>query len=316
MGTLLDVLCVGSATADTIARAATMPGRDQRILTDPFVHAGGGPAATAAVALARQGIRVGFCGVVGDDPVGHRVVSGLAAEGVNVDWVEVRAGHRTCESLIIIPADSPTRTIITTPSAVPDPAHIPTDVSAWIHVDQTGYAPVRAALLARPSAAHLSIDAGNPIPDLDLTGVSLYAPTETALLGSFPGKIPEALQAAHAAGATHTVATAGGDGAYVRDAEGVHLVPGFTVAITSTMGAGDVFHGALLAGLVEGLPLSEATRRANAVAALSCRGLDGRSAIPTREATIEFLATTTDFHSAAALSATDSTTIELENHDR
>ena len=49
----------------------------------------------------------------------------------------------------------------------------------------------------------------------------------------------------------------------------------------STLGAGDVFHGALLAGLVQGRPLRETLELANTAAALSCRALDGRSAIPT-----------------------------------
>ena len=52
--------------------------------------------------------------------------------------------------------------------------------------------------------------------------------------------------------------------------------------IVSTLGAGDVFHGALLAQLIEGLDLKSAMERANVVAALSCRGLDGQSAIPTK----------------------------------
>jgi sulfofructose kinase len=49
----------------------------------------------------------------------------------------------------------------------------------------------------------------------------------------------------------------------------------------STLGAGDVFHGALVAQLIQGFPLQEAMLRANAVAALSCTGLDGQSEIPT-----------------------------------
>jgi sugar/nucleoside kinase (ribokinase family) len=52
------------------------------------------------------------------------------------------------------------------------------------------------------------------------------------------------------------------------------------VDVVSTLGAGDVFHGALLACLVRGLELRDALVRANACAALSCRALDGRSAIP------------------------------------
>lgn len=57
----------------------------------------------------------------------------------------------------------------------------------------------------------------------------------------------------------------------------------FFVPVVSTLGAGDVFHGALLARFVAGAPLAEALRAANVCAALSCRALDGRSAIPTLE---------------------------------
>ena len=57
-------------------------------------------------------------------------------------------------------------------------------------------------------------------------------------------------------------------------------VPALPVDIVSTLGAGDVFHGALLVCLVRGLELRDSLIRANACAALSCRALDGRSAIP------------------------------------
>lgn len=59
--------------------------------------------------------------------------------------------------------------------------------------------------------------------------------------------------------------------------------PAFPVDVVSTLGAGDVFHGALLAQLVRDVPLPDALAPANACAALSCRALDGRSAIPTGE---------------------------------
>jgi sugar/nucleoside kinase (ribokinase family) len=55
------------------------------------------------------------------------------------------------------------------------------------------------------------------------------------------------------------------------------------VAAKGTLGAGDVFHGALIAALVGGEPLREALATANLCAALSCRALDGRTAIPTRD---------------------------------
>jgi sulfofructose kinase len=53
--------------------------------------------------------------------------------------------------------------------------------------------------------------------------------------------------------------------------------------VRSTVGAGDVFHGALVARLAAGRGFPEAVREATTAAALSCRGLDGREAIPTSD---------------------------------
>jgi sulfofructose kinase len=61
------------------------------------------------------------------------------------------------------------------------------------------------------------------------------------------------------------------------------------VEVVSTLGAGDVFHGALLAAVRRGYLLPDCLAYANVVAALSCRGLDGRSAIPTHDEVVQQL---------------------------
>jgi len=287
----LDVVCVGVATLDRIAIVDRVPGEDERVVAEPFTVAGGGPAATAAVALARLGARVGFCGVVGDDPAGRLVRDGLSGEGVDTTWLEMRRGVRTTESMILVSRRSGTRTIVTTPSTAPDPAGVPLDASTWLHVDQTGYASVRAALAKAARGPLLSIDGGNAIPDLDLAGVELYAPTVSALANAVGvGELAPALRAAAQGGARRVVATEGSAGSHVMDGDEVVTVPPFSVDVVSTMGAGDVFHGALLAGLVAGRGTVDAVRWANAVAALSCLALDGRSGIPGVAETEAFLA--------------------------
>jgi sugar/nucleoside kinase (ribokinase family) len=139
-----------------------------------------------------------------------------------------------------------------------------------VHVDHAGYA-------SAPRDVRLSIDGGNPIEGLDLTGVALYGPTDVALERDF-GSAERALDA----GAELVVVTRGAQGcaAYSRDGI-VEAAATLVESPVSTLGAGDVFHGALLAQLVQDAPLAEALAFANACAALSMRALDGRSAIPT-----------------------------------
>ncbi len=145
-----------------------------------------------------------------------------------------------------------------------------------MHADHAAYAAVRGL-------PRLSVDAGNPIPDLELAGVALYGPTAASLHARFPGpNLEDALRAALASGADAVAATRGGDGwvAATGEAE-VLAVPGVEVDAVGTLGAGDVFHGALLAQPALGVHLAEAPDAANRCAALSCRALDGRSGIAT-----------------------------------
>jgi sulfofructose kinase len=99
----------------------------------------------------------------------------------------------------------------------------------------------------------------------------------------YPGvDLAVALESDSSKAGNTVVATQGSAGSAGFSPEtGLVTAPGFTVDVMSTLGAGDVFHGALVAQLIHGFALQEAMLRANAVAALSCTGLDGQSKIPT-----------------------------------
>jgi sulfofructose kinase len=267
------VVCVGLATLDTIAAVPRHPQTDERVVASELVVAGGGPAATAAVTLARLGVATAFVGAVGDDDTGIAIREGLEAGGVDVSALGVRRGARSPQSVVLVSGE--TRAIVAHPGTagpleLSDRAMALCNEADWVHVDHVGYP-------ARPPARRLSLDGGNPIADLDLVGTALYAPTEAMLESRF-GTASDAL----AAGAGLVVVTRGARGvvAHTRDGD-VLEVAAPPVDVVSTLGAGDVFHGALLAGLLAERPLRDALERACECAALSCRALDGRSGIPT-----------------------------------
>jgi sugar/nucleoside kinase (ribokinase family) len=79
---------------------------------------------------------------------------------------------------------------------------------------------------------------------------------------------------------TSTV-TLGPRGAFGCDGKGEFFSPAVRVEAVDTTGAGDIFHAGFLHALLEGLPFHEILAFANAAAGLSCRGMGGRSAIPT-----------------------------------
>jgi sugar/nucleoside kinase (ribokinase family) len=58
---------------------------------------------------------------------------------------------------------------------------------------------------------------------------------------------------------------------------------GFKVKVVDTTGAGDVFHGGFIYGLLQNWEVEKILRFANAVAALKCLDIGGRRGIPTLE---------------------------------
>lgn len=290
------VVCIGVATLDAIVAVDRIPGPDERVPGIAGSIGGGGVAATAAVALARLGVPVAFVGRVGDDETGRWIRDDLAREGVDVDGLAL--GGRSPLSAVLVERSSGTRALAPYPGEtrpiVPGATDLARCAAAeWIHVDHAGYHAldgIRAAGVTTP----VSLDGGVPIAGLALAGIQLYAPTEATLLDRYPGALESALHQALEEGPSLVVATRGAHGsvALERRPDGTapvrHEATGFglsdeIVGHGSTLGAGDVFHGALLAALVRDLALAAALAFANRAAALSCRALDGRSAIPTLE---------------------------------
>jgi sulfofructose kinase len=84
--------------------------------------------------------------------------------------------------------------------------------------------------------------------------------------------------------------TLGGDGFVWLDGDTLRRVPAFDVRAVDTLGAGDVFHGALTLALAERRAWPEALTFAPAAAAVKCSRPSGRGSFPTREEVERMLA--------------------------
>lgn len=282
----IEVVCCGVITIDTIALVDTYPSEDERVVAQEVCRAGGGPAAVAAVALARLGVKTAIVGTIGDDADGAEVLRIFAHEGVDTSGLSI-GGSATAGSVIVASKEHNTRAISTRQPIVQAPVNQAAknfiSHAQWVHVDHVGVTRLSELGITRGTGPRISFDAGYGAETFDASTVDLFVPTDRQMALRYPDTdLGQALERDSKKAGNIVVATQGSAGSTGFSAEtGLLSTPGFTVDVTSTLGAGDVFHGALVAQLIQGYPLQVAMRRANAVAALSCRGLDAQSMIPT-----------------------------------
>jgi len=277
---------MGVITVDTIALVDQYPQEDERVVAQQISRAGGGPAAVAAVALSRLGIRSAIVGTIGDDADGKEVLRIFEKEGVDTSGISI-GNTATAGSVIVASKKNSARAISTrqpvTQSPLNENAKKMLSASEWLHVDHVGVTRLNEAGITRGKGPRISFDAGYGVEDFDPSLIDLFVPTDRQMALRYPGvSLSVALENDSTKAGNTVVATQGSAGSSGYSPEtGLVSASGFKVEVTSTLGAGDVFHGALIAQIIQGFELSQALRRANAVAALSCRGLDGQSMIPT-----------------------------------
>ena len=303
----MEVICVGVATWDTIALVPRFPAPDERLVAEELRVAIGGPAAIAAITLARLGVKVGLVAGVGDDRAGQQVLQALGDAGVDAKFVRVVAEASTARSIVTVSSDTDSRSIVNKPFAAADQvvkggagggsvgrggggsggggsagAAAKAAASAeWVHFDHFGWQLKSDLAINRGEGPKISLDIGYLTRDIKVGEVDLYAPTAEVVQQQRAGvNVATAVKEMARENQNLVVATLGSRGAVGSDGEQIIEVAAFDTEVVSTLGAGDVFHGALVAQFQQGRDLREAITRASAVAALSCRGLDGSSAVP------------------------------------
>jgi sulfofructose kinase len=290
----IEVVCLGVITMDTIALVDSYPGEDERVLAHQISRAGGGPAAVAAVALSRLGVATAIAGTVGDDQDGAEVLKIFAREGVDTSGISIGASA-TSGSVIVASKEHNSRAISTRQPMqqvnLNSEAKKLISQAKWLHVDHVGINRLKSENISRGNGPKISFDAGYNVADFDAAEVDLFVPTDRQMALRFPDlQLGAAVEQDATSAKNITVATQGSDGSTGFSIEsGLVHADGFSVEVVSTLGAGDVFHGALLAQVIQGYKLEEALQRANAVAALSCLGLDGQSMIPNTSELNSFL---------------------------
>jgi sulfofructose kinase len=288
-GKRFDIVGLGQNSVDYVAVAAAYPASNTKRRLDRFACLPGGQVATAMVACARLGWRTRYIGAFGSDEPGRVSRESLIQEGVDVSAARVIDGATNRVAVILVNAASGERTILWHR----DPALnvvVPVDAvtsGRLLLVDGDDMAAAtEAATAARRAGIPTMVDIDDVQPGIEglLRQVSAIIAAEdfpSALTGhSEPGKAIAAIAREYSAplvcvtlGAAGSLAICGGR--EIRTAA-------CAVECVDTTGAGDAFRGGFAAGCLR-WPDGDIERilaYANATAALSCRAVGARAALP------------------------------------
>ncbi|EIQ00119.1 sugar kinase, ribokinase [Opitutaceae bacterium TAV1] len=285
---MIDVLCAGFACMDFSLTVPRHPAADEKLRAGSLGITGGGPAANAAVQVARLGGRTAFAGCVGHDLSGEQLRRAFADEGVGTSAL-VATLPQTPLAVILVKPDG-RRSVVShrETGACPEPPFPPARV---VLID--GHRPEWTAGLAahaRACPAPLVLDAGS-LNDAtrDAARVADHVvASEAFACAALDGAPPdeaglEKLAARLSRPDATWVVTLGARGLVWRHEGKAGRLPAFRVRVADTNGAGDAFHGGYAFALACGLPFVEMLRFASATAALACTRPGGWPSLPRAE---------------------------------
>lgn len=296
-----DAVGFGLNAVDHLILVPEYPAFDSKVRLLEHKQAGGGQTATAMVGLQRLGLKTAYAGRFGSDAEGQFGLQEIAKEGVDLDFAEVIPGARNQVAFIIVDARNGERTIIwnrdervsyradEAPVALASRGRV-------LHLDaHDPPACVRMAQTARAHGVIVSVDIDNiydGLPDLlpliDILISAREFPHRLTGIADERASLVE-LKARYGCGIVGL--TKGAQGAMVYCDGQFIETPAYEVpdGCRDTTGAGDAFHSGFLYGLLTGEDVETSLKFANAVAALKCRELGGRTALPDAPELNDFL---------------------------
>lgn len=300
---MLDVVGLGIANIDVVHRLEEMPTWEQTNTLSGFALADGGPAGTACVVASMYDVRTGFIDTIGIDEMAAIKRKSLEDPGVDLSRMVQRDGPEDHIAIVYVKESTGDRHFAFPRGFLSQPVR-PEELdreyitsAQFLHLDCCHFeAALQAAKWMHEEGKTVVLDASateKAIPEWTQT---LVRETDILIGGSGFGRmltghadLYEAGRAILDIGPRIVVQTEGVDGSYTVTREEEFHTPAFEIEVVDTCGAGDVFHGAYLTGLVKGWDIRRIAAFASAVSAIHCTVLGNRKGIPTIDEVEQFL---------------------------
>lgn len=291
------ILIAGVAVIDFVFSVDQMPRLPQKYRARDAAVVGGGCAANAAVAVARQGGTARLASRLGCDRIGDMIIADLEAEGVDCSLCRRFEGGRSSYSSVFVDAEGDRQIVNFRDETISFDGQwldqlIPDEFDAALADTRWPEGACSLMRAARKQSRPGVLDAEAPLQGAEeAVRLASHVAFSAQGLRDFTGE--DDLRAGLAVAAVQTGAwicvTDGEAGVTWLDEGKFENYPAFKIDAVDTLGAGDVWHGAFALGLGEGQSEIDAIRFASAVAAIKCTRFGGRSGVPDRQETEAFL---------------------------
>jgi sulfofructose kinase len=299
----IDIVGVGMAALDILIRTPDLPTWKVGANISQVAIEGGGPVATALVAAQRLGAKTAMVTTYGSDRLGEIKLQTLLENGVDTSHMIRREAPENHTVLVCVQEQTGGRIFSGTTS--PDfPPLSPTELdyhfitsARMLHIDGCyPEAACQAASWMHEIGKPVMLDGSATCGPISQKMKDLVEMVDILICGSgfgpaLTGKsgLREAAEAIRQIGPKIVVQTEGEGGSYTLFQDEFFHTPAFSVQVTDTTGAGDVFHGAYLVGMLHGWTPRTIALFSSAVAAIKCTRLGGRPGIPSFGQTMDFL---------------------------
>ena len=301
---MLDVIALGGAVFDFGIVLSHLPSFNETGDVLSCSWQGGGKVATGVVATARLGGKCAYYGVCGG-PIGEFIINDFKRNNVDVSHLMRREGAESV--LVVTLADKSTggRSLLPTAPFSTSPRLCIEDLdedfiaqAKYLFICDAEPATLEAVRLAKKHGLKVivDIDSYNEKMIENLKLFDIIIPSEFVYNKHFDGsqeheKNLRAFKALCSDDAT-LIFTLGERGLIGLDENDEFFsLPSLKVDVMDTTGAGDVFHGAFLGGVLHGMDIKTCARFASAVSAIKCTRTGGRAGIPDFDTVMKFLET-------------------------
>jgi sulfofructose kinase len=294
-----DVVGVGANSVDYVNRIPSYPepnGAFSKLRIQEQTICCGGQTATALATCRRFGLTACYIGATGTDENGKRIRAEMGERGIDLTQAVIRDGANQF-ALIIVDEQTGERIVLWDRDerlrlrARELPAEV-LGAARLIHVDDVDE---NAAIVAgnlgrslgRPVTSDLDRVTSKTMELVEAVTYPIFAehiPRELTGIKDTPRALAQLRRPAHSA----LIVTLGARGAMALAGDHLITVPGFAVSAVDTTGAGDVFRGGFIHGVLSGWPLERTLRFANAAAAISCTRLGAMNGVPSLDEVTRF----------------------------